>query len=509
VPERPHTVLLGWSSDLLSVLPGLVEADPDRRRDGLAVLADRDPAVMADELRDRVGPPGSPLVSCRRGDPADPDEIARVHPGQARSVIILPAADTPADRDAQLVKTLLAVGRVTGPPPAARVVGRVSDPANLPAARLAGGPQAHLVDGAGLAARLIVQACRQPGLPLVCTGLLGGHGRHGIHIRAEPTLVGHTYRQAVHAYRQAAVIGLQAADGEITLNPHSQTPIAPGDRVIAIAPGLTALVPAPAPAPITQPAILANPDPPPSRARTLVLGWNAQAARVLGQLDQQLPPGSEVSVVARHPGVVPELGQLTSQLRNLVLTFKEDDGGDRAVLESLGVDGYHHVLVLADDQAGRPLADARVLTTQLHLWDLAQQPGTGQFSVVCELADHRTAGLARITGTEDVVAGEWLVNLLLARIAGEPTRGLVYASLFDPDGSALHLKPAGQYVQAGQPANFQTVVEAARWRWETAIGYRVAAQADQPPGFGVVLNPDKAAPLTLQPDDQVIVLAET
>jgi hypothetical protein len=313
----------------------------------------------------------------------------------------------------------------------------------------------------------------------------------------------------MHAYRAAAVIGLQTAAGELTVNPHGQTPIRAGDRIVAISPDPATLARPAGPAPVAQPAILAYPDPPPGRTRTLLLGWNARATRLLGQLDQHLPPGSEVSVVARHPGAVPALGRLTGRFHNLVLTFKEDDGTDRQVLESLGVDSYHHVVVLSGDLADRQLADSRTLTAQLHLWDLAQPPGTGRFSVVCELADHRNSALARITGAEDVVASERLLSLLVARIAGDPARGAAFASLFGPDGPAVHLKPADRYVRTGQPVNFQTVVEAARWRWETAIGYRVSARSHQPPSHGVVLNPDKAAPLTLLPHDQVVVLAET
>ena len=45
-------------------------------------------------------------------------------------------------------------------------------------------------------------------------------------------------------------------------------------------------------------------------------------------------------------------------------------------------------------------------------------------------------------------------------------------------------------------------------RGETAIGYRRNVDIYAPPAYGVVLNPDKAAPLALDPADRVIVLAE-
>ncbi|MGB3906044.1 MAG: potassium transporter TrkA, partial [Anaerolineae bacterium] len=71
------------------------------------------------------------------------------------------------------------------------------------------------------------------------------------------------------------------------------------------------------------------------------------------------------------------------------------------------------------------------------------------------------------------------------------------------------LKPAAQYVEPGEPLNFYTVVEAARRRGEAALGYRLQADArDGTKGYGVVLNPDKSAPVTFVEQDEIIVLAE-
>ena len=52
-------------------------------------------------------------------------------------------------------------------------------------------------------------------------------------------------------------------------------------------------------------------------------------------------------------------------------------------------------------------------------------------------------------------------------------------------------------------------MEAAGRRGETTIGYRRHDEIRKAPQYGVRLNPDKAAPLTLCADDQIIVLADT
>jgi hypothetical protein len=66
------------------------------------------------------------------------------------------------------------------------------------------------------------------------------------------------------------------------------------------------------------------------------------------------------------------------------------------------------------------------------------------------------------------------------------------------------------YVTVAAPGNFGTVVEAARRRGETAIGYRIAAKgSDKANQYGVVINPLKSTPVTFAEDDRVIVLAES
>lgn len=506
VLEENHTVILGWSDQVFAIVPELVEANANQKRGCVAILADRDKVGMDDEIRARVGATRTTRVVCRSGSPTDPDQLALVNPQAARSVIILPAAGN-EDRDAHLIKILLAVSRARqGLTTPCHVVGTVTDPSNLPAARLAGGPDAHLIDTADVASRLIVQTCLQSGLSVVYTDLLD-FGGDEIYFAAEPRLTGVTYGQALHAYQTSAVIGLQHASGQITLNPHIQTPIQAGDRIIAISEDDDTVIPAPSPVPVYEAAITAYPDPPPGRRRALLLGWNARAARVIYQLDQYVPPGSEASVVARHPAAAAELSHLTGRLHSLTLNYKGEDSADRAVLESLDLPSYDHVLVLCCDDVDSSLADSRTLVTLLHLRDIQQRAGR-RLSIVSEMADDRNRALAQITQADDFIVSEKLLSLLTTQISENPHLAGVFANLFDASGSEIYLKGAERYVHLGQPINFQTVVEAARRRWETAIGYRVAARSQEPPSFGIVLNPDKAAPLTLHPGDRVIVLAE-
>ena len=99
---------------------------------------------------------------------------------------------------------------------------------------------------------------------------------------------------------------------------------------------------------------------------------------------------------------------------------------------------------------------------------------------------------------------------MLAQISENKRLSAVFTDLFDPEGCELYLKPAEDYVELGQLLNFYTVVEAARQRGETALGYRLRALAnDATQAYGVKVNPAKSKMLTFSAEDRIIVLAES
>jgi hypothetical protein len=122
--------------------------------------------------------------------------------------------------------------------------------------------------------------------------------------------------------------------------------------------------------------------------------------------------------------------------------------------------------------------------------------------------DENNRSLAEVTQADDIVISDTVIGLLLAQLAENQHLAEVFGYLFDSRGSEIYPRPANRYVRPGAPVGFASVIEAARRRGETAIGYRLADRVNEAPHFGVVLNPSKSRPLDLGPDDSVIVLAE-
>ncbi|GII85644.1 lipoprotein [Sphaerisporangium siamense] len=498
--EHGHTIVLGWSEQVFTVIEELVKANQGQRRSRVVILADRDKVDMDDEIRGRLGETGRTRVICRTGSPLKRADLELVSPDTAKAIMVLPPPGQ--DADIHVIKTLLLLNNRTWRGVRPHVVTAVQNSENVAAARLAGGDAALVIDADDIAVRLVVQSHRQAGLSTVCTDLLDFAGNE-FYIRPEPALVGATYGEALHAYERGVPAGLRRGDGRVVVNPPMDTVIGERDHLIVLAEDDLLIRLADSPAPVDEAAIVTAPDRRPLPDRTLLIGWNARATKIIDLLDRLVEPGSVVDIAAaRRPEEV-----LATAHTNLTVGYKHCEPTRRASLESLDLGGYKHIIVLADDGVGVEEADDRTLVTLLHLRDIEVRLGD-PYSIVTEINNDDNREVFQVTKADDFIVSTKLISLLLTQLAENRHLQGVFAHLFDPSGSEIYLKPASDYVTPGMAASFATVIEAARRRGHTAIGYRSKRDGDQAPSYGVVLNPPRTEPLSLGADDNVIVLAE-
>jgi voltage-gated potassium channel Kch len=508
VIEHDHTLILGWSPKIFAIISELVIANQNHKDACIVILADKDKVEMEDAIRAQVKHFQTTRIVCRTGSPINQTDLEIVNPQTAKSIIILSPEDD--DPDSQVIKIILAItNHPDRRPEPYHIVAEIRSPKHMEIAQMVGRDEAKLVLASDLISRLTVQTCRQSGLSVVYTELLNFEGDE-VYFQHEPGLVGKTFGEALTAYEDSAVMGLQFADGAVKLNPPMDMRIGPDDKIIAISEdddtvklsGMQTLH-------IDDSAIL-EPQPTTTHPeRTLILGWNEQACRVISELDHYVTPGSEVTVVADLDEAETQTQCQGGMVRNMKVSFCRGDTTDRAMLESLNVPSYDHIIILCyGDQPDVQKADAITLVTLLHLRAIAERSGH-HFSIVSEMLDVRNRQLAEVTRADDFIVSDMLTSLMLAQISENQYLLKVFADLFDPNGSEIYLKPISTYVTPGAAVNFYTVVEAARRRGEVAIGYRQIANAnDAAKSYGVVVNPDKSELVSFGEHDRVIVLSE-
>jgi len=516
VVENDHTLILGWSPKVFTIVSELVLANENRSRPRIVILAPMDKVEMEDEIRDKIPDTRNTKVICRRGDPLDLNDLEIVNPHAARSIIIL--APESQDPDSEVIKSILAItNNANRRPEPYHIVAELAEMRNLEVARMVGRDEAQLVVASDLISRVIVQTSRQSGLSVVYTELLD-FGGDEIYFTAEPGLTGRTFGEALFAYEDSCLMGLRLQDGRLVINPPMDTRIEPGDKVIAISEDddtvklsgrvgdwndLERRL-------AIDPAAIQGAQPAAKRPeRTLLLGWNERGATIINELDRYVAHGSELLLVADTRKLPETIARDCGGLCAQKLTCLEADTTDRRVLDGLSVHTFDQIILLCySDDLGLQEADARTLITLLHLRDM-EQKGGHDYRIVTEMLDERNRELAEVTQADDFIVSNKLVSLMLSQVSENRELNALFADLFQPEGSEIYLKPAEDYVELGRPVNFYTVTEAARRRGEIAIGYKQEAfRNEAAKAHGVVVNPDKSGSVAYAAADHIIVLAK-
>jgi voltage-gated potassium channel Kch len=492
VVEQSHTLVLGWSTKLPTILSELSIANDNQASAAIVVLADMDKQEMDHAVRRWVPKGSTTRVVCRTGRPYNVAELAVVRPESARAVIVLGSDDDPGG--AYTLKTVLALLSANVPESAPLVV-EVHDSRRASALRTATGGRVLPVVSSEIIARITAQVCRQSGLSAVYQELLDFDGDE-IYFGSDDRLAGTTFGDALLAYGRSSVIGIRSAEGEVRLVPDMDTVLRKGDQVVAISRDDDTVVfdtdPAIGDVPSVDPSAR-----PPRAEHVLVLGWNEMGPHLLSELDAYAVDGASVTVVC-DPALGGEPGGAARSLLDVRVTH--GDTTDEELLGRLVADRWpDHVVVLCYHALPVAEADARTLLSLLELRHLfAQGSGQPAPTVVAELLDVDDVALAPVTAADDFVVSEKLTSYVLAQLSENPELAQVFEELLAAGGCEIAIRHAADYVPAGV-VTYRQLVARFRRLGDVVVGYRERA-ADGRAG-PVVVNPPK--------DSRVVVTALT
>jgi voltage-gated potassium channel Kch len=508
VIESDHTLILGWTPQIFTIISELILANESRKSGAvIVVLADQDKVEMEDAIHERIPYTKNTRIICRSGSPIDLTDLEIASPHTARSIIVLAEG---ADPDTNVIKSVLAI---TNNPNRRKepyhIVTQIRDPQNMDVVKMLGAKdvvQPILTND--LIARVVAQTSRQSGLSIVYTELMN-FGGDEIYFKQEPSLSGKTFGDTLSAFETSTLMGIRKADGSVLMSPAMETRIEPGDQVFVIAEDDDKIALSNTRVTLDEsliqlPGKVSKPKP----ERALILGWNRSGATIVRELDHYMAKSSQLTIVSDIYELDKQIKLQSGKLANLKITVLEGDIRNRALLEKLEASEYDHVIVLAYSHLEPQDADAITLVTLLHLRDIAEKDET-PFSIVSEMLDLRNRELAEAAQVDDFIVSEHLISLMMAQLSENAELLGVFTDMFDPEGAEIYLKPMSDYVSIGKPVDFYTVTEAARRRGETAIGYRLMSEAsDAEKSYGVHTNPRKSAKVSFTTDDKVIVISE-
>jgi len=508
VVEKDHTLILGWSEKIFPIISELLIANENQRNPVIVILGHKDKVEMEDEVKLRIPDMKNTRIICRSGSTIDMNDLEIVNPHDSRSIIIL--SPEGSDPDISVIKTILAL---TNNPNRRKepyhIVAEISDNHNKGVAEMIASGEVTLVHTEDLISRVIAQSCRQSGLSVVYTELLDFDGDE-IYFQSEPALKGKSFKDAVMSYEDSAIIGIKKNDGLAVINPPMDTVFNSGDKVIAISKDDDTINLNGRSTPeLDSGAITSGKPVTPDVEHTLILGWNSKACSIAKELDNYLSSGSTLKIVAEGEGIENKTAQLKGELRNQTIELLTGNISDRALLDSLGLEKFNHIILLCySDSMPEQEADSKSLITLLHLRNIEEKTGH-DFTIVSEMMDIRNKELAEVTEADDFIISNKLISLMLSQLSENKDLKAVFDDLFDADGSEIYVKPVTEYVKAGVPVNFYTLCESAARKGETAIGYRLNEYSHNVnKAYGVVVNPKKSEKVTFTDKDKLIVLAE-
>lgn len=504
VLEENHTVILGWSDRVFTIIPELMAANINQKRPCIVIMGNKDKVEMEDELRDRIGNTGNTRIVCRQGNPVDINDLDIAGLDTCKSILII------EESDPNVIKTILAI--INNPKRRKKqyhIVASIKDPQNYEVAKLIGGEEVEIVLVDSLISRITAQTCRQSGLSTVYTELLD-FGGDEIYFSKDESIAGKTFKEVLLMYEDSAIIGVHSK-GITRLNPPMNTVIGQEDEIIAISEdddtirqsGMKEFR-------VNEVAYTGNIPLNSVPENTLILGWNERGTSIINEMDSYVPQGSSVTVAADFDQGQDQINKYCANfIKNQTVEYLHADTKDRRVLNELTArKKYDHIIILCYTHMDVQEADAITLTTLLHLRDISEKTGL-KFSIISEMMDMRNRTLAEIAKVNDFIVSDRIISLLLTQISENKRLNSVFQDLFDSDGSEIYIKSAGYYIKPGDKVNFYEIVETAGQHNEVAIGYKIASEINIPgKSYGIYINPKKSEYITLSEGDGIIVLAE-
>ncbi|XP_054792064.1 ion channel DMI1-like isoform X1 [Prosopis cineraria] len=536
VIEMNHVLILGWSDKLGSLLKQLAIANKSVGGGVIVVLAEKEKEEMELDIAKLEFDFMGTSVICRSGSPLIVADLKKVSVSKARAIIVL-ASDENADQsDARALRVVLSLTGVkeglTG-----HVVVEMSDLDNEPLVKLVGGELIETVVAHDVIGRLMIQCALQPGLAQIWEDILGFENAE-FYIKRWPELDGLCFKDVLISFADAIPCGIKVAAerGKIIINPDDSYIMRQGDEVLVIAEDDDTYAPGPLPE-VRKGHFLRIPDPPKYPEKILFCGWRRDIDDMIMVLEALLAPGSELWMFNEVPEKERERkladgGLAVSGLLNVKLVHREGNAVIRRHLESLPLETFDSILILADESVEDSVAhsDSRSLATLLLIrdiqsrrlpykdsksstslrlsgfshssWIREMQQASDKSIIISEILDSRTRNLVSVSRISDYVLSNELVSMALAMVAEDKQINRVLEELFAEEGNEMCIKPAEFYLFDQEELCFYDIMNRARERGEIVIGYRLANQ-----DRAIINPPEKSVPRKWSLDDVFVVIA--
>mmetsp|Transcript_45590 Transcript_45590/g.89705 ORF Transcript_45590/g.89705 Transcript_45590/m.89705 type:complete len:739 (+) Transcript_45590:132-2348(+) len=555
VVEEDHTLMLGWNDECFGFIEEICLANESEGGGVIVVLSPgHDKEEMEKQLYDRFSKAelmGTKVVF-RTGSPMQAADLEKVAAPEARSTVIFNEYWAAREPDATILRVILALKGLSDDF-AGHIVAEVHSEDNVPLIEMAGDGCVETIVSHAFVGRLMLMAARQPGLATVYHETLGFDGDE-FYVKEWPECYGLTFAELMPRFKQAVLMGIKAADGEIKLRPPNDYVYSEGEEIVVIAEDDDTYE-------AEDPVEIDRGESPPEYVKAdkpefiLLCGWRRGMCSFLDLLNDMVSPGTKCHMIcdtpfedrketedeARYKEVAGSDG-VSWIYENMQLWHYVGNTTSRKLMGALPLHQYTSVMILASQSREEETmrSDSQCVATLLLVHDLRQakledpnyKPVAGErddratllraaskanlgkkasnkqtgLAQICELLDPRTQQTISdnklIQGVGcDFVRSNTMISQVLAMVAEDPGNRLILKELLGPNGASMNIESSKKYASPGEVCSFWTIAQRVVDKGHILLGY----QSND--GSNTVMNPhDKDAEISWDDNDCVVLI---
>eukprot|EP00667_Euglena_gracilis_P003434 EG_transcript_3446 len=541
VLESQHIVVLGWNDKLIPMLKELALGEESEGGCAIVVLAELEKEDMEREIAQSNLQMRGCVVICRKGNATVLADLEHVSVNTAKAVILLsPVGLNPDEADGFTLQVLLVLKGIGCK---ANLVVELQDMDNEELISMVGGGQVETVVAHDFIGRLIVQSSRQHGLAQVLEALFGFEGVE-FYMKQWPELIGVRFGEILYQFKDAIPMGIITADGSCLLNPDDEYVLGNGELLVVLAEDDDTYSPTmfpyvsvddlrPFQSGLTRALSHSRFSAGTGSEKILMVGWRRHLGDVLKELNDNMPPGSEITIFSEQydarsllrVGLTqppePHLDEPADRyrigtLQNVTIYYVRGNPLSRRELDKLPVDEYTLVFVVHEfrDNEDSAKADGRSLTSLFLLRDIRDRrcrqfnathgdEQVDHMAIISEVLDPHTRSQLQAAGVQDYVMSNEVVSAALAMVTECRMVNKVLKQLLSAQGCEIYLCNVGEFCPNDtSEMSFFQMMFLVRQLGRILMGY---VNDEGLP----VLNPaDKLAPRVWKPHDRLVVLAQ-
>ena len=523
VIESGHTLILGWSDQVIEIIKELVIANESEKHASIVVMSDLPKEEMDDYFNIHLPNKErkSTRIITRSGVVSSLESLERVSVTESKAVIILPGVNESGSEeekvisDAKTLKTLLAVVAASKEDETrTNIITEVFDKNNRDLMISLAPDNITMVNTEEIIAKMIVQTSRSSGLGVVYSNLIGFDGCEFYYYAANWN--GLLFGEIPFHFEDGIPIGLRDKSGNLQMHPPANRPMENGEEIVIIAEDDSSIsfnkTPLYAPGEFAPGVERLKKN----QEKELIIGWNSRGKIIIEEYCEYILNDSVIDIVLPEGSSreIHEISEIKERKHTHQINVHHMNPiGD---ISEINPESYNNVIILNKVEDDLEKVDSTTITILLRLRALFRQTRekTGhevKTQLISEVMDSENLELISRTGVNDFIISNQMVSKVFAQTAENPDILKVYEDLFKEEGSEIYLKPMRLYFKDLPKAQVQVadLIKVAQNRGEIFIGYRLKKLENNiEENFGVIVNPEKNRRLSLEPEDTMVVLAE-